>query len=44
MTTKTIVTFALVLLNGIVLSFIISECRQIRQTHDSVIRLEEKTK
>lgn len=44
MTIKTLFTFALALLNGIVLAFIISECRQIRQTHDSVIRLEEKSK
>ena len=30
-------------IGGFILAIIIAECRQIRQTHDAVIRLEEKT-
>jgi hypothetical protein len=32
------------IVSGFTLAIMIAECRQIRQTHDAVIRLEEKTK
>jgi hypothetical protein len=31
-------------IGGLILALIIAECREIRQTHDAVIRLEAKTK
>jgi len=32
------------IVSGFTLAIMIAECLQIRQTHDAVIRLEEKTK
>ena len=32
------------LVAGFILAIMIAECRQIRDTHDAVIRLEEKSK
>ena len=32
------------LIAGFILALLIAECRQVRETHDAVIRLEEKGK
>jgi hypothetical protein len=41
---KWIMGIVATVVSGFTLAIMIAECRQIRQTHDAVIRLEEKTK
>ena len=33
---------AITVIGGFILAILVAECREIRQTHDAVIRLEEK--
>jgi hypothetical protein len=40
--TKIIAGIVATIISGFTLAIMIAECRQIRQTHDAVIRLEEK--
>jgi hypothetical protein len=41
---KVVIGIVATIISGFTLAIMIAECRQIRQTHDAVIRLEEKTK
>jgi len=39
---KAVIGAVVTVISGFTLAIMIAECRQIRQTHDAVIRLEEK--
>jgi hypothetical protein len=41
---KLVMHTAFFILGSFVAALLIAECRQVRQTHDAVIRLEEKQK
>jgi len=40
--TKVILQIATIVIGGFILAILVAECRQIRQTHDAVIRLENR--
>ncbi len=39
---QTLLQITTIIVGGFILALLVSECRQIKQTHDEVIRLEEK--
>jgi hypothetical protein len=41
---KSILGIISTVISGFILALLIAECREVRQTHDAVIRLEAKSK
>lgn len=41
-TNKILIGVAITVIGGLILALLVSECREIKQTHDAVLRLEAK--